>query len=61
MTELIQDQDRQVRIAAVWALGKMGAEARDTIPDLKRLLEDENEQIRQAAAEALKAVGQMED
>jgi HEAT repeat protein len=39
----------------------MGAGAKDATAELERLLEDENEKVREAAAEALKAIGQTED
>jgi len=37
-------------------LGKLGAEARDAVPELTRALDDSDEGVRHAAAKALKAV-----
>jgi HEAT repeat protein len=41
---------------AAQALGKFGLRARQAVPDLKKLLGDESEHVRQAAAEALKKI-----
>ncbi len=38
---------------AAGALGDLGPEARDTVPLLKKLLEDSNEDVRRTAAESL--------
>jgi HEAT repeat protein len=37
-------------------LGKLGAEARDAVPELSRALDDKDEGVRDAAAKALKAI-----
>jgi HEAT repeat protein len=38
---------------AMWALGKMGSEAASAVPVITELLNDKNERVRKAAAEAL--------
>jgi HEAT repeat protein len=52
----LKDKSWEVRHSTAEALGKMGPEAERAIPDLKRLLEDENVQVRRAAAEALSSL-----
>ena len=44
------------RCQAALYLGKLGAEARDAVPELTRALDDSDEGVRHAAAKALKAV-----
>jgi HEAT repeat protein len=46
----------ETRVGAVQALGKMGPAAKPTVPDLVRLLADEEWDVRQEAAAALKKI-----
>jgi len=47
----------KARAVAARSLGKMGAKAKDAIPELERLVkEDENEKVREMAAEALEKI-----
>jgi HEAT repeat protein len=45
--------DKEVRGAACWVLGRIGPAA---IPALEKLLQDEDEGVRSAAAQALKKI-----
>jgi hypothetical protein len=47
----------QVRLAAVWTLGRMGPVAKDAVPALAQALADLNVHVRQTAAWALAAFG----
>ena len=47
-----------LRILLIATLGSLGPKAKDAIPLLKAKLEDKDRQIRQAAAEALKKIGE---
>ena len=55
--ELLADQDWNVRLNAIRALGAMGPAAADQAPRLGELLTDQDEDVRQAAAQALGAMG----
>jgi HEAT repeat protein len=46
----------QMRAAAAEALGKIGPEAKEAVPVLREALEDKDEGVRQAAAEALQRI-----
>jgi HEAT repeat protein len=48
----------RMRRAAARALGEVGAEARPAAPLLRALLQDEDEEVRQAGAEALQNIGE---
>ena len=50
-------EDEDVRKAAARAVGHMGAEAKDLIPQLQQLFRDEDSDVRKAAAEAVVKVG----
>jgi HEAT repeat protein len=56
MIQELQHQDKWVVRNAVKALGFVGEGAVDAVPDLKRLLEDENTFVRANAAWALKQI-----
>ena len=45
-----------MRSTAAEALSAIGAAAKEAIPALKEILNDENESVREAAAEALKSI-----
>jgi hypothetical protein len=51
--KLLKDDDRSVRYYAAGWLGQMGSAAKDAIPHLRALLEDEDEHVRRVAKEAL--------
>ena len=53
---VLADPVARVRFGAADALGEIGAAARESVPALERALEDESEQVRTAAAEALKRI-----
>lgn len=55
LIEALKDKDVQVRMEAVEALGRMGAEAKPAIPALIQLLQDTN--ISAEAAQALASIG----
>jgi len=52
----LRDDSRDVRCLAASALGRIGADARTAVPALEKALNDEDERVRQAAAEALKKI-----
>jgi HEAT repeat protein len=54
----LQADDPWARRRAAQYLGKLGPQARDAAGELKELLQDKDEGVRAAAAEALKAVGE---
>lgn len=51
--KLLAAPDFKVRALAARNLGKMGAAAEPAIPELEKLLEDDNEKVRDIAQEAL--------
>ncbi len=53
----LKDQDAFVRRAAAEALGGIGPEAKEAVPDLRAALKDRNVGVRQAAAVALRKIG----
>jgi len=55
--KLLSNEDSDVRKRAAWAVGRMGSDAKNLIPQLLQLFRDENSDVRKAAAWA---VGQME-
>ncbi len=54
--ELLKHQDPQLRYYGARSLGQMGAAAKEAIPHLHQLLEDEDEYVRRAAKEALRQI-----
>ena len=54
----VQHSDWWVRASAVETLGNIGNSAQAAIPSLKKALQDESEQVRQLAAEALGTTSQ---
>ena len=53
ITELLGHEDVDVRLAAVFGLGKIGAEAAPAIPALGKLLADSEANVRRAAYDAV--------
>jgi HEAT repeat protein len=45
------------RRAVAQALGDLGPDARPAVPDLKELLKDENDEVREAAEQAIRKIG----
>jgi len=54
--ELLDDRDFIVRALAARNLGNIGARSESAIPELEKLLEDENPKVRKIAAEALEKI-----
>lgn len=52
----LEDSSVEVRLCAAVALGHIGPTAPDAVPSLKKLLHDNDENVRQAAAEALNKI-----
>jgi HEAT repeat protein len=52
-TAALADPDVRVRRVAAQLLGKLGPEAREAVPALRQLLEDESSDVQRAAGEAL--------
>jgi HEAT repeat protein len=53
MLEALKEKDPRVRQDGARCLGQVGSDAKSAIPALTRALEDENEDVRKSAAEAL--------
>jgi len=53
--------DAATRAAAAWALGRFGAAASVATPELKKLLADQDRQVRQSAAESLERITKAEN
>jgi HEAT repeat protein len=53
---MLDDPDPIVRQSAAWNVGRIGPAAKATIPKLESLLLDSNQDVRRAAAEALKKI-----
>jgi HEAT repeat protein len=56
LTRAISDADFQVRRDAAHLLGKLGSKAKAAEPALREALKDEEEAVREAAAQALKRI-----
>lgn len=54
---VLSSEDGQTRYLAVRMLGYMGAYAKAAVPALTELLNDEDEWVRESAAEALEKIG----
>jgi HEAT repeat protein len=57
LIEALDEPAPMIRLEAIESLRCLGPRAKDAVPALEKAAEDENETIRQAAAEALKAIG----
>jgi HEAT repeat protein len=55
--ELLRDQERDVRLNAIEALAATGPDAKSAVPALTRALQDTDERVRKAAADALEKIG----
>ncbi|NEP89882.1 MAG: HEAT repeat domain-containing protein [Okeania sp. SIO2C2] len=55
--KLLSDEDSDVRIAAATAVGNLGLEAKQYIPQLQQLFSDKNWRVREAAVEAVGNMG----
>jgi HEAT repeat protein len=49
LVERFDDPNRQVRILAIFAAGRMGGAARSALPQLRKLLDDPDRDVRLAA------------
>lgn len=58
LMEAVKGEDTSIRTMAVVVLGELGPTAALSIPQLIRLLEEDNEQLRMAAALALVRIGE---
>jgi HEAT repeat protein len=56
LVEALKDEEPEVRTSAAAALGAIGPDASSALPTLRRLLQDANQRVSQAAAEALKRI-----
>ena len=56
LTEALADRNWLVRLHAAEALGLMGPTARDAVPQLQRLLDDERKYVRNVAREAIERI-----
>ncbi|CAE7292455.1 LIA1 [Symbiodinium necroappetens] len=55
---LVDSSTALVRTSAAGALGSIGTEAREAVPELRKALGDSDASVRQAAADALRSLGQ---
>jgi hypothetical protein len=55
--EALKDKDKGTRIAAAFALGKIGPAAKDAVPALIEALKDKDRDVRSTAAQALSGIG----
>ena len=53
---LLKTGNASLRTMAVIRLGQMGSDAKELLPDLTLLLEDEDEKVRAAAKEAIRKI-----
>ncbi len=60
LLNLLHDDDLEVRLAALWAVGEMGPLAHNAAPALSELLINEEKSLREAAASSLKKINQKE-
>lgn len=57
ITNMLTDNDFDVEREACWALEKIGAPAKDSVPDLIKAMANKSQYIRQFSADALGAIG----
>lgn len=57
----LEDEDDDIRIAGLRALGKVGPDAKDAVPAIIKALEDEDDNIRRAALETLNKISPLTD
>jgi len=57
LLKLLKDPNDPTRVAAAAGLGRIGAAAKDAVPQLTRSLDDKASEVRIAAAEALGGIG----
>jgi HEAT repeat protein len=60
LIDLLEDEDLELRSAAIYALGMVGGEARPAIPAILALLPDASQQLRSLAAVALYSISEDE-
>ena len=56
LIKALKEPDSMIRLHAIESLQRLGILARDAVDDLKKLLQDENRDIRDAAAKAIKTI-----
>jgi HEAT repeat protein len=56
LISLLADQDQETRKNATIALGKIGAKAKDAIPSIQKLKDDEYTEVRDAASDAIEGI-----
>lgn len=56
LTAILSDEQADARAWAAWVLGQMGSSAAVATPDLEPLLNDDNEEVVEAASEALRLI-----
>ena len=56
LVEALESDDCVIQCQSVWLLGQLGELAREAVPVLKRMVDDENSFIRREAREALKEI-----
>jgi HEAT repeat protein len=56
LVEALSNEEPSVRLFACETLGRMGPEARDIIPELRKVLEDDYDFIRRAARNAIRRI-----
>jgi HEAT repeat protein len=60
LTDSLKDSDALVRVLSANALGRLGPLARPALPALREALKDRDENVQQAAADALKVISATE-
>lgn len=58
LVPLLKDEDARGRRWSAWALGRIGAAAKETVPELIELLADEDARVRHASCWALGMIGE---
>ena len=56
LVRALDDPDPQVRLAAAQRLGRIGLDAEEALPDLRRAAEDKEDSVRGAASEAIRTI-----
>jgi cell division protein FtsN len=57
LSQVLDDKSTEARAWAAWVLGQIGPDAAVAASKLEQLLDDENHEVAQAAAEALRSIG----